>query len=138
MGKVSVKWVDSKLMVGVDSNGHPLVISSWPERDPQWSGIKPSDMFLLAIASCSMYDVLEILKKQRVNIEDLEVVCIGEQQSKPPHRFVSIHLVYLATGNIAVEKLERAITLSQDKYCSVIATIKTGLEITSEYQIIRN
>lgn len=135
MGTVSVKWVDSKLMVGVDSSGHPLVISSWPERNPQWTGIKPSDLLLLSIASCSMYDVLEILRKQKVEIEDLEVVCTGEQQPKPPHRFVKIHLMYKAQGNIVTEKLERAIRLSQDKYCSVIATIRPGVDLTSEYYI---
>lgn len=137
MGSVSVKWVDSKLMVGVDSSGHPLVISTWPERDPQWSGIKPSDLLLLAVASCSMYDVLEILKKQRVALNDLEVMCTGEQLPNPPYRFVKVHLRYHAHGNIDPDKLERAINLSQDKYCSVIATIRSGVELTSEYHVLK-
>jgi putative redox protein len=136
MGSVSVKWVDSKLMVGVDSHGHPLVISTWPERDPQWSGLKPSDLLLLAAASCSMYDVLEILKKQRIYLKDLEVICFGEQLREPPYRFVKVHLSYIAQGNVLPEKLEKAIKLSQEKYCSVIATIRPGVDLTSEYKII--
>ena len=65
MGTLTVKCIESKLIVGVDSHGRSLVISSWPEREPQWSGIKPSDLLLLATATCSMYDVLDILKKQK-------------------------------------------------------------------------
>ncbi len=136
MGSVSVKWVDSKLMVGVDSHGHPLVISTWPERDPQWSGLKPSDLLLLAAASCSMYDVLEILRKQRIILKDLEVICSGEQLREPPYRFVKVHLSYIAQGNVLPEKLEKAIKLAQEKYCSVIATIRPGVDLTSEYQIV--
>lgn len=135
MGTVSVKWVESKLMVGVDSRGHSLVISSWPEREPQWLGIKPSDMLLLAAASCSMYDVLEILKKQKEPLIGLEVICEGRQDQNPPHKFTHLHLRYVARGNIKKEKLERAINLSQDKYCSVIATIRPSIELTHEYQI---
>jgi uncharacterized OsmC-like protein len=65
MGTLTVKWIESKLIVGVDSHGRSLVSSSWLEREPQLSGIKPSDLLLLATATCSMYDVLDILKKQK-------------------------------------------------------------------------
>ena len=63
IGTVSVKCVESKLMIGVDSYGHPLVIGSLPEREPQWAGLKPSDLLMLAAASCSGYDVDMILTK---------------------------------------------------------------------------
>ena len=64
IGTVSVKCVESKLMIGVDSYGHPLVIGNLSEREPPWAGLKPSDLLMLAAASCSGYDVDMILSKQ--------------------------------------------------------------------------
>ena len=71
MSVVSVKWIESKLMLGVDSNGTTVALSNALERDPIWRGVIPSDMLLIAAASCSMYDVVEILEKQREPLEDL-------------------------------------------------------------------
>lgn len=136
MSTITVKWVDSKLMLGVDSRGVPIVVSSMPERVPKWLGLKPSDLLLISAASCSMYDVIGILQKQRMNVVDLEVVCDGVQLEEPPYKFTHIHLKYIVKGNITAEKLERAINLSQDKYCSVLATIRPGVEISHEYEIV--
>ncbi len=134
MISVHVKWVTSKLMVGVDSGGHPLVLSSWSEREPQWAGLKPSDLLLLAAASCSMYDVVEILHKQRQPLSSLEVTCRGERTSQPVNRFTHIHLHYRATGDVEPRKLERAIQLSAEKYCSV--TNSLNVEISRDFEIL--
>lgn len=136
MSTVSVKWIESKLMVGIDSNGHAIAISSWPERDPAWIGVKPAEMLLLAAASCSMYDVVEILQKQREPLMGLEVTCSGEKETEPVYRFTSIHLHYIAKGHVESEKLARAIQLSVDKYCSVINTIKGCAKISFDYEVI--
>ena len=135
-GTVHLKWVDSKLMTGVDSRGNPVVLGRWSEREPQWSGLKPSDLLLLATASCSTYDVLMILEKQREPIEDLEVACIGEQESEPPYKFVSIHLHYKVKGQVNPEKVSRAIKLSEEKYCSITNTLKTSVKITHEFEVV--
>ncbi len=131
---VHVKWIESHLMVGADSAGHPLVLSNWPEREPQWGGVKPSDLLLLAAASCSMYDVVEILRKQRQPLVALEVTCSGERTSEPVNRFTHIHLHYRATGDIEPQKLERAIRLSAEKYCSV--TNSLNVEISRDFEIL--
>jgi putative redox protein len=135
MGTIAVKWVESKLMVGADSRGHTVAISTWPEREPAWLGLKPSDMLLMAAASCSLYDVVEILRKQREPLVDLEVICTGTQLPEPPSTFTKIHLDYRAKGALDPKKLERAIQLSQEKYCSVITTLRPTVEITHEYSI---
>jgi putative redox protein len=132
---VALKWIESQLMAGVDSFGHPIVIGSWPEKDPEWSGLKPSDLLLLAAASCSAYDVLQILTKQREPIEGLEIQCTGEQAPEPPYCFTGIHLHYKVTGKVNLTKLERAIHLSEEKYCSVVNTLRPRVEITSDYEI---
>ncbi len=136
MGKVKLKWINSQLMVGVDSFGHPLVMGSWPEQNPEWAGLKPSDLLLLSAASCSAYDVALILVKQREPLQGLEVTCSGEQQTEPPHAFTRIHLHYVLRGALNPEKAERAIRLSEDRYCSVINTLKPTVEVTSDFEIV--
>jgi putative redox protein len=133
MGTVKMKWVESQLMVGVDSGGHPLVVGSWSEQEPAWAGAKPSDLLLMAAASCTMYDVVMIMKRQRQPLEGLEVHCTGEQHSEPPYAFHSIHLEYIAKGEIDEKKLARAIDLSEEKYCSVINTLKPTVKVTNSY-----
>ena len=135
MGTVAVKWIESQLMTGVDSFGHPLVIGSSTEKEPQWAGLKPSDLLLLSAASCSAYDVVMILVKQREPLEGLEVTCTGEQESEPPYQFTRIHLHYKAKGTLNPRKLERAIQLSEEKYCSVTNTLKPTVAITSDYEL---
>ena len=136
MGSVTVRWIEKTLLMGSDSNGHSIVIGRSPDPEFVWAGIKPSDLLLLAVASCSAYDVVEILSKQREPLEDLKVLCSGEQQSDPPYTFTSIHIHYQLCGAIKPEKLERAISLSEEKYCSVMATVRPGVPITSDFEII--
>ncbi len=136
MGTVAVKWIESQLMAGVDSFGHPLVMGSWPEKEPEWAGLKPSDLLLLAAASCSCYDVAMILAKQRAPLAGLEVTCTGEQESEPPYTFTSLHLRYTVKGPLKPKKVERAIRLSEDKYCSVINTLKPAVKVTSDFEIV--
>ena len=136
MGTVAVKWVESQLMVGADSFGHPLVIGSWPEKEPEWAGMKPSDLLLLSAASCSSYDVVMIMKKQKEPMVGLEVQVSGEQFSEPPYQFTKIHLHYRVTGDVREKNLVRAIELSEEKYCSVLATLRPGVELTRSYEIV--
>jgi putative redox protein len=135
MGQVALKWIDSQLMVGVDSFGHPLVIGSWPEQNPEWSGLKPSDLLLLAAASCSAYDVVMILKKQREPLQSLDVTCAGTQQPDPPYAFTALHLHYIAHGPVNEAKLARAIALSEEKYCSVVNTLRPTVAVTHDYEL---
>jgi putative redox protein len=136
IGTVAVKWIEARLMTGVDSGGHPLVMGRWPEQSPQWAGLKASDLLLLSAASCSTYDVVMILEKQRELPDSLEVYCTGEQADEPPYQFTSIHLHYKVKGSLSPKKLERAIQLSEDKYCSVVNTLKKAVPITSDYELV--
>jgi putative redox protein len=136
MGTVTLKWIEATLMTGIDSAGHPLTIGWSRRREPEWTGLKPSDLLLLAAASCSTYDIVEILAKQHEPLEGLEVTCQGEQQPEPPYRFTCIHLHYLAKGAVNAHKLARAIQLSQEKYCSVLNTLKPSVKISSDFEIV--
>jgi putative redox protein len=119
--------------VGVDSDGHSVVLSG--QKDA--IGVKPSQMLLVALASCSAVDVVEIMEKKRKPLTLLEVTATGEQEPDPPWPYRRIHLKYRLSGNDLSEKaVEQSITLSQEKYCSVAATIRGVAEITTEYEIV--
>ncbi len=135
---VNIKWIysTSNLMAGIDSRGTPAVIGLWSEHETLWRGLKASDLLLLSAASCSTYDVVKILQKQREPLESVEVMCTGKQESEPPNRFTHIHLHYTLKGELTEENVVKAIQLSEDKYCSVINTLKGTVEITSDFEII--
>ena len=134
-GTVNVKWTGARMMQGVDSRGAAISIGYNRHADPPWSAVKPSDLLLLAAASCTAYDVVDILEKQREPLEGLEVLCTGEQQTEPPYNFVTIHIKYIIKGDVKPQKVDRAIKLSEEKYCSVLATLRAGVELSSEYEI---
>ena len=136
MGTVTLRLVESKLMVGTDSNDNSIVIGRSPEDNSKFAGVKASDLLLLAAAACSAYDVVEILRKQRQPLQDLKVLCTGTQQSDPPYAFTGIHLQYIVNGAVESEKLEKAIQLSVTKYCSVIASIRSDIPLTYECEVI--
>ena len=136
MSIVKVKWIEGELFAGVDSFGHTIMTGSWPEQDPEWAALKPSDLLLLGVIACSGYDVVTILKKQREQLTDLDISCNGEQTDEPPYAFTKIHIDYqLAGHNLDEKKVARAIQLSEERYCSVAATVRGVAEITSSFTI---
>lgn len=134
--KVSVKWVAGTMMAGMDSRQRTILIGAHSENGQDWLGLKASDLLLLAAASCSTYDVITILTKQREPVEDLDVVCTGSQLKEAPYQFTAIHLHYIIKGKVDSEKVARAIRLSEEKYCSVIASLRPTVDITSDYEIL--
>ena len=90
------------------------------------------DHVLLGLAGCMGVDVVDILKKSRVPVEALEVEVEGERAPDPPRRYVRIHLVYRVKGPGEEDqaKLERAVALSRDKYCSVLHSLRPDLDLS--------
>ena len=142
MAQLALKWTgeESQLFVGRDTYGHIVVSGSWPkDGDPawtEWKGVKPSDLLVLALLSCSAYDVVTILRRQRQDLTGLYVTAEAEQASEPPYQFTKIHLHYVASGpELDPKKVERAIALSEEKYCSVAATIRGVTQITHSFAV---
>ena len=94
-------------------------------------------MLLVALASCSSVDIVEILEKKRLKLKLLEVTITGEQDPDPPWTYRKIHVKYRLGGKDVTEKaVEQAIHLSQDKYCSVSATVRGVAQINTEFEIV--
>lgn len=136
MGTITLRLVEDHLMMANDSNGHSIVIGRSPDPQFQWMGVKPSDLLLMAVASCSAYDVVDILTKQREPLADMQVICTGDQAPEPPWTFTHIHLKYIVAGAVKAEKLEKAIRLSEEKYCSVISSLRPSVQFSNEYEIV--
>ena len=133
MGTATVKWIGGKQFVGIDSTHHSVVLSTPDEG----VGIKPSELLLIAVASCSAVDVVEILAKKRMPLTRLEISATGEQDQDPPWTFRKIYVRYLISGKNLTEKaVSDAIRLSEEKYCSVAATIRPTAQIITEFEIL--
>ncbi len=133
MGTATVKWIEGKQFIGIDSTQHSVVLSTPDEG----IGIKPSDLLLIAVASCSAVDIVEILTKKRMILTRLDISATGEQDQDPPWTFRKIHMNFKLGGKGLTEKaVAQAIQLSEEKYCSVAATIRATTEITTAFEII--
>jgi putative redox protein len=131
----TVKWLEEQRYVGIDSTHHAIVISSAGEDGKV--GVRPTDLLLLALGSCTAYDVVNILTKKRQKLTGLEVQVTGEQREELPWAFTHFHVHYIVRGRGLTEKAVReAIELSDEKYCSVSATLKGSAEVTFDFEIV--
>jgi len=133
MSTATVKLIEGKQFIGIDSTKHSVVLSTPDEG----VGMKPSELLLVALASCTAVDVVEILTKKKTPLTSLEITSSGEQDQDPPWTFRKIHLHYKVGGKNLTEKaVAQAIQLSEEKYCSVAATIRATAQITTDFEII--
>ncbi|NTU78999.1 MAG: OsmC family protein [Chloroflexales bacterium] len=128
MGPVEVSWIGQKRFMGVDSTQHSVVLSAGDDI-----GVKPPEAMLISLATCALYDVIEILHKQRLSLRALTVTASGAQDQTPPWAFTQIHLRFTAAAEgLGAEQLTRAIDLSLNKYCSVRASLRPEIAVTFE------
>ena len=133
MPTTTVRWIAHRQFVGTDDNNQSVLISGSKAA----GGVKPSQMLLLGLSACTAYDVLDIMEKKRQPLTHLEVVANGEQDPEPPWAYQHIHLIFRVSGENLTEKaIAQAIKLSQEKYCSVAATVRGVAEITTAFEII--
>ena len=111
-------------------------IDGSPEIGGEGLGVRPMEMVLMALASCSSLDLVTILQKQRQEIRDFSVTAEGVRTDKIPHVFTSIHMTFKLSGTIDQVKAERAAELAVKKYCSVHDMLAAGgVEITYSIEI---
>lgn len=135
--KVRVKWTDHMTFLGETGSGHAVAIDSAPEAGGRNLGGRPMEMVLLGLGSCSAVDVMLMLKKSRQAVDDCVVEVEAERADDVPKVFTRIHLHYIVTGrNIGLKQLERAISLSAEKYCSVSRMLAHTAEITHDHEVI--
>jgi len=135
MAEVTVSWLQDHIFVGTDSTKHSVVLSSHGKEGGV--GMKPSELLLIALAGCTAVDIVNIFEKRRTPLEQLEIRVKGEQDADPPWKYSKIRLFFQLKGNgITKEAAQRAIELSEEKYCSVSASLRGQVDVGFDFEII--
>ena len=133
--KVYLKQIDKHSLVAKGESNHWVTIDDKPDSG-YGAGSSPMELMLMSIAACTAMDVISILKKRRANLSNLDIEVDGDRRDEHPRIYTEIHIKYILTGrDLKVKDVERAISLSEEKYCSAIAMVKNSANISSEYQI---
>jgi putative redox protein len=134
--EIKVSWAGNAAFVGESSMGHKVVMDGPPEGGGRDLGPRPMEMLLLGTGGCSSYDVVSILKKARQNVSACDVVISSERADSEPKVFTKIHIHFKISGtNLKEKQVERAVSLSAEKYCSASIMLGATAEITHDYEI---
>ena len=128
--RVTAEWLRDQEFLLHDHQGFPIVMA-------QPDGVLGADLLPLSLIGCAIWDVTSILRKQKQEIKRIEVEAFSERDDDPPWRFRKIRVLYRIWGvGVKPAAVERAIRLTEEKYCSVYVTLKSAVEIISEYEIL--
>ncbi len=134
--KARVKWLDHMSFVAESGSGHSIVLDGSPEHGGRDLGIRPMESVLIGLGACSAFDVVLMLKKARQNVLDCEVVLEAERADAVPAVFTKIEMVYRIAGTeLSKKQVDRAVSLSAEKYCSVSKMLEESVEITHRVEI---
>ena len=134
---ISVKWIDGMLMVGKSDSGHAIVMDGPPEIGGENLGVRPMEMLLLGMAGCTMIDVISTLEKMRENLSDCQAKVSADRGEEYPKVFTNIHVHFIVKGKkLNPSKVEKAIKLSAEKYCSASIMLGKTAVITHDFEII--
>lgn len=124
-------------MVGESGSGHAVVMDGPPEFGGRNLGVRPMEMLLLGMGGCTEFDVMMILGKSRQDVTSCEVLLEAERAGEEPRVFTKIHAHFVITGrNLSQKHVERAISLSAEKFCSASIMLGKTAEITHDYEIL--
>ncbi len=134
--KARVKWVEGLMFVGESGSGHSVVMDAAPTVGGRDLGIRPMEMLLLGMGGCSSIDVVTILQKGRQTVTDCWVELDAERAETDPKVFTRIHAHFVVTGRaLDPTKVERAIALSAEKYCSASVMLGAMAQITHDFEV---
>ena len=132
--KATVKDAGDEFLIATTPGNYSLTIDTKGERK---SAPTPVELLLVSVAACTAVDVVSILEKKRQNVTDYKVEITGERRDEHPRAFTKMHIHHIVYGHdVSEQALVRAIELSDTKYCSVAATVRPTVEITTSFEII--
>jgi len=140
MKTVTVSWQpDRERFVAQGTHQDRTIVINAPRLDPATpaTGFSPSELLLAGAGACSAWDVVGILRKQRQAVTGIEVRVRGSQEPEPPWTFRAVELHYAVRGReLDRRRVEEAIRLSEERYCSVVATLRGAAEVTFTSEIL--
>ena len=132
--KATVKYAGDELFIGTSPSGNSVAIDVKGERK---SAQTPMEMLLVAVGACTAVDVASIMEKKRQDVREYTVEVTGTRAEEHPRKFTAFHVHHIVRGhNVSEQALAHAIELSDEKYCSVAATVRPTATITTSYEIV--
>ncbi len=132
-----VRQVKGMTFAGLTESGHWVTVDGPPEFGGSSAAIRPKELILISLGACTGSDVVSILQKKRVKLGGFEVRLKAQVAEEHPQVYTKIHIEYVFYGeNLSSTDLERAIDLSQNKYCPVSAMLKNSVELTNSYVVL--
>lgn len=138
MDTIRVRHVAGRQFTGWNERGHGIVMDAPAEFKGEGTGPRPIELVLYALGGCTAMDVVSVLEKKRVDVRGVEVIVTGVQREDDyPHYYARVSVEYVVTGvDIPNAAVERAIDLSENKYCSVKGMFGPQVEVTTSYRIV--
>jgi putative redox protein len=133
---VNLKWM-SDLAFEAAIDGHKIIVDAKPEVGGSDKGPRPKPLMMVALAGCTGIDVASLLKKMRIDVDEFNVKVEGDITEEHPKHFTGMHITYEFKGkDLPPDKLERAVELSQNRYCGVTDSYRKAMKLTYEIKII--
>lgn len=133
---VSIKWIENMEFLA-DVEGHKITLDIDVESGGKNKGAKPKPLMMVSLGGCTGIDVISILRKMKVELESFNIIIESDVTEQHPKVFEKMHVIYEFKGkNLPLDKLERAVELSREKYCGVSAMYKKAFEMTYEIKVI--
>lgn len=135
--KARIKWKNGMSFLGESGSGHAVLMDGPPEAGGRNLGPRPMEMLLMGTGGCAAFDVMLILKKSRQAVSDCVVEIEAQRAAQDPKVFTHIHFHFILTGkNLQPQQIERAISLSAEKYCSASIMLGKTAEMTHDFEIV--
>src|SRR5512133_2186972 len=133
---VNLAWTDKVAFEG-DMDGHKIIVDATEESGGSDLGPRPKKLMLTALAGCTGIDVIMILKKMQVEPEAFNVIVEGDLTEEHPIRYHKMKVIYQFKGkNLPMDKLEKAVKLSEEKYCGVSAAYRLAMDLSLEIRVV--
>lgn len=135
--KVRIKWLEGVAFVAETETSHAFVMDGSPEGGGRNLGPRPMETVLAGTGGCTAYDVVSILRKARQDVTDVAIEMDADRATTDPKVFTRIHMHFVVKGhNVKRDAVERAISMSAEKYCSATAMLAKTAEVTHDFEII--
>jgi len=135
--KCRVKWLDHMSFVAESGSGHSVVMDGAPDAGGRNLGVRPMEMLLMGLGGCTAFDVMMILKKSRQDVVDCELQIDAERAEEIPKVFTRIHIHFIVSGRgLKAERVEKAVNLSAEKYCSASKMLEKAAQITHDFEVV--
>ena len=133
--QIKINWLEN-MAFKAEVYGHEIILDASEKVGGKNRGPRPKPLMMTALAGCTGMDVVSILRKMQVTFDDFSVSVEGDLTEEYPIQFTKMHVIYAFKGkNLPLDKIQKAVSLSEERYCGVSASYRKAFEITSEIRL---